>query len=116
MHAKRKATFTSKHKSLKWNGKIGSYSHLSFLEDWVSKGFCLLNSLTLDYEVNKDDLLSELQSIRSTHTLAIDHQCQVIANVKKDASNNKIGMQSMTVVSNLGLILNYIVIPSTATD
>ena len=33
MHAKRKAMFTSKHESLKRNGKIGSFSHPLFPEE-----------------------------------------------------------------------------------
>ena len=74
VRTKRKAISMCKHESLKQNGKIGSHSCPSFIEDGVPKGSCLLNSLMSDYEVNKDDLLSELQSVRSTFTLAIDHQ------------------------------------------
>ena len=69
-----------------------------------------------DYEVEKDNLLAKLQSIRSACALGIDYRCQIIVDIKQDASKNEIEMQSMPVVGDLGLILKHIVTPSKATE
>lgn len=83
-----------------------------FPEDWVGKSPALLTAFIKDYFVEKPALMAELKSIVLENSLAVDHQRKVVKTAKKlpDLCS---GSQSFTVVGDLGLIHNYVVVPDT---
>ena len=88
-HQHEKSMFMSKCECLKANGKIDTHAYPDFPEEWVGKSPALLKAFVNDSEAHKADLLNELHSIRSTYTLAIDHQQGVVSNVKQDPKKTK---------------------------
>lgn len=79
-------------------------------ERWVPNHSQLLRAFLYDFEYQKPALLREMQTIRSTQSLAADHQRKVAKRVK--GTDN--GRMSFVVVGDAGLILNYVFVPSTA--
>ena len=69
-------------KAVSTANKLLTWSYPECPEIFVAKSPASLKALINDTDVHKYYFLSKLQSMRSTCTLAIDHQRQCVANIK----------------------------------
>jgi len=102
------------------NNEIVRYDCFEPFQDlergWLMKDYQLQRAFLADFQMHHADLCRELQTIRSQHTLACDHQRQVVKRVKQKGSIENGGTQSFVITGDLGLVLNYCVVPSTAEE
>jgi len=98
-------------------GQARGYSPFPSLPDeFCPKSPALNEAFIADYCIHKDDLLRELKGIVSTYALAVDHKRGDVKRVAMNAEKGDIGTQSFTIVGDLGLVLNYCIVPDTHGD
>lgn len=81
---------------------------------WMAASYLIVAAFIRDFSMNRDELCRELQSYVSKLSLAVDHQKKVVNRVKKTNDELQIGKQSFVIVGDLGLIMNYVVVPDTS--
>jgi hypothetical protein len=74
---------------------------------WLVNKEGLIQAFLLDYEIHREELTRELQSVRTVQILACDHSRSCLKLVKRGGE----GKHLFTITGDLGLILNYCVVP-----
>ena len=80
--------------------------------NWLPKNDKLIRAFIMDYKMHRHDLLRELQTIRSTQSLAIDHQRQCVKRTRQGhMKDEEKGTQSCVINGDHGLVLSFVVVP-----
>ena len=80
-------------------------------DSWVAKSYSITNAFLRDYVNHRDSLNREMASIKSVHTIAVDHQYKVVRKVK-----GKKATQSFSIMGDGGVALGYYAVPDTHGD
>lgn len=74
----------------------------------------LREAFLIDFKYHQDALDREMQTIRTHFSLGVDHQRKVVKSIRKDPrTHSDNGRQSLVIVNDRGMILNYVIVPST---
>ena len=85
-------------------------------DDWLVKPFTMIKAFICDYLMHRADLCLELQGNTVTLSAAMDHQRKVVKRVRRQSNELEMGQQSFVITGDLGVILNYVVVPDTGTQ
>ncbi|KAL7492367.1 hypothetical protein ACHAWT_002552 [Skeletonema menzelii] len=80
-------------------------------EFYVAKAEAIMKAFIRDYINNKDGLNREWATIVSQRAISVDHQHSVARKAKGDKGEGQ--AQSFSIVGDGGLVLSYVVVPST---
>jgi hypothetical protein len=114
LHAKRTALYEHMNRMKQRLNRLHTWKRFPpFPETFLAKSPALLKAFIADYWLHRDDLHRELKTQVSKVGLAIDHKKGDAARIKLNLDNGAVATQIFTVIGDLGIVLNYCVVPDT---